>query len=506
METKHVTEEQKSFLSDLEPIKPKLLFLYRVRVPEGETWLLYRDGLLVQKRSAGPYSWSSLFFHKWEYQIINSRIELLPIKVHGRVRGPGGLQDISGGASSVVGAPSVELACEVDAQLQLSIKITNIENFIQYRHPITVFESSVSNMVVELIGQLPYDQYGQWATQLRDAIQDRLQGRSQGGRDDSERRLGILVDEVFVTGIQPNSVKDRNTLQMYQLVEKARRELVEVQAQAQRDKIQATSFAEQGQIINLVPSILALRDNPIGRVLIEQDAQLRGLVNYTGGDSLLASGGQPTPYLNPPASPQINRNAEQVSGYLLPVGNQGPNTGSFGVGTPYGQRPPAMDNQGPNTGNFGFGTPYNQSSPSMGNQGPNTGNFGFETPYGQGPFGDNDDPPVDPVRQQNEIMALEQAGFKVAGRGKVSPRYNEQGELVPGSKEWNLQVLYQRTDGYLTIIFYCPSGYPAQAPRVQVKPPTGGFTWITPNTTHAWNPSRKLLEIAQEVVQSFPLA
>jgi hypothetical protein len=108
-------------------------------------------------------------------------------------------------------------------------------------------------MVVELIGQLPYDHYGQWATELRSLILDRLQGRSQGGADSSERRLGIRVEDAFVTNFRPNTANDRNMLQLYQLVERARRELVEAQANAQRDGIVARSYAEQGDILKVAP-------------------------------------------------------------------------------------------------------------------------------------------------------------------------------------------------------------------------------------------------------------
>src|SRR5262249_4372017 len=146
---------------------------------------------------------------------------------------------------------------------------------------------------------------------LRNLISDRLQGKSQGGRDDSVRRIGVRVEEAFVTDFEPNTAYDRNVLQMYQLVEKARRELIEAQENKERDRVLAVSLAQQGAILNIAPSILALEKSPVGKVLIERDANLRELmVNaglLLGMDMALQNPGKP-PILPSPA----------MSGYLQP--------------------------------------------------------------------------------------------------------------------------------------------------------------------------------------------
>jgi hypothetical protein len=117
----------------------------------------------------------------------------------------------------------------------------------------------------------------------------------------------------------------------------------------------------------------------------------------------------------------------------------------------------------------------------------------------------SDEPPVDAARQRAELEALKQGGFTPAGGGQVSPRYDGQGQPIAGSKEWVLQVTQPRSAGYLTIAFYCPAGYPAYAPRVQMRSPAGGgWTWVEPNSVQHWNPGRTLLEVAQEIARSLP--
>lgn len=87
-------------------------------------------------------------------------MELLHIQVKGRVKGPSM-------ASEAAGGTALELACDVTAELELTCKIADIENFIQYRAPLSVFLAAIQDMVVEFIGRLSYDQYGQWATVIR---------------------------------------------------------------------------------------------------------------------------------------------------------------------------------------------------------------------------------------------------------------------------------------------------------------------------------------------------
>lgn len=469
-----LNEQHKLFILEEKDLVPNLLSIHRVQVLSGNKWLVYCDGVLVKQLDAGPHSWWNGFLHKWKAQIINTRVELLSIDVKGRVKGPSGPKEIPG-------AHVMELACEVTAQLQLSAKIVEVENFIQYRDPISVFRASIRNMIVELIGQLPYDHYGQWATELRDLVLDRLQGRSQGGRDDAVRRLGIRVEDAFVTRFNPSTANDRNMLQMYQLVERARRELVEVQANAQRDNIVARSYAEQGAVLNIAPSILALQDSPVGQALIDRDAELRGLMVHAGltpGVSVTmqppGQPGQPVPgqALNPPLG-YLHQLPPAAASALPPATGPFVNQGGGGY-------------QKEVTGQI-YAAEKNDSAPL--------------------PSFAEEEPPVDSARQSSELTLLKQGNFIPAGSGKVTPRYDEWGNPLPGSKEWVLQVTQQRNTGYLMIIFACPAGYPVQPPRVQMKAPTGGgFIPMEPNSITSWHPGRTLLEVAQEVSQSLPPA
>jgi hypothetical protein len=461
-----LSSEQKLFIVEEKNLEPNLFGMIRVQVQAGNKWLVYRDGLLVKQLSPGPYTWWNGFLHKWKAHVINTRVELLSVDVKGRVKGPAVPKDASA-------TQAVELACDVKAKLRLSVKIVEIESFIQYRDPLSVFLASIQNMVVELIGELPYDQYGQWAANLRDLIQERLQGRSRSGRDDAERRFGIRVEDVFVTDFQPNTVNDRNILNMYQLIERARRELVEANANAQRDSVIAQSFAEQGSIINIAPSILALQKSPVGKALIERDADLRGLmihagmypnVNVTMQDSTNPSPQQQTSlYLHPP----------QPTPPSLPPGAAGSYQPQQVTGQIYTR-----------TGNTG--------------QIPQPTSSTLSTP--------EDGQPVDPGRQRAEITALEQAGYSMAGSGKVQPRYDECSQPIAGSEEWVLQAVRRYANNYLTVIFYCPAGYPVTPPRVQIKPPTGGLIGMEPNSIQNWHPGRTLSEVALEVEQSLPPA
>ncbi|HLG64597.1 MAG TPA: hypothetical protein VKY19_21845 [Ktedonosporobacter sp.] len=455
-----ISPEQRLFILGEKDLMPNFIGWHRIQVPAGQKWLIYCDGRLVEQFGEGPHSWWNGFLKKWKAQKINTRVELIHIPIKGRVKGPSGLKDLPGKSM-------VEMACDVTADLELSVKIVDIENFIQYRDPLSVFLASIQNMVVELIGQLPYDQYGQWATELRTLIQNRLQGNSRHARDNAEQRLGIRVEDVFITEFKPSTVNDRTTLHMYQLVERARRELVEAEENAKRDRIVAQSHAEQGDILNIAPSILALQNSPIGKALIEHDAELRGLmvhaglnpgINITMQDPTGPLPIQPpsvSGYLNqPPASSRPQ--GEQITGYLSSAGNTSPLSQA-----PIPPAPPSSD--------------------------------------------EGEESPVDPGRQNSEIAALEQNGFIVAvNKGTV--KYDSQGLPIAGGREWVLQVSQRRSSGgYITMIFYCPSGYPASPPRVQVKLPSGsGFITMEPNCLMEWHPGRRLLEVAQEVLQSLP--
>src|SRR5581483_1099380 len=106
-------------------------------------------------------------------------------------------------------------ACNVTAQFQLTCHIADIDKFLSFQEPLAVFYSAFHNLVAEIIGRLPYDQYGAWATTLRDYVKERM----QGGQDDSVLQSGLKVEDVFVTAVEANEEHDRMMLDMYKLVE-----------------------------------------------------------------------------------------------------------------------------------------------------------------------------------------------------------------------------------------------------------------------------------------------
>ena len=169
---------------------PNFFILYHVQVDSGEMWVIYRDGVVWDRLLPGSHTLWGGFFHKWHAQRVSLKVHSLALTIKGRVKGS---------------VSNVNLAYGVEVKLEIAFKISNIETFLQYQDPLLVFTASIKNMVAEMIGQLPYDQYGQWATTLRDAIRERL----QGGRDDSERLVGIRVEEVYVTSFGPDRTHER---------------------------------------------------------------------------------------------------------------------------------------------------------------------------------------------------------------------------------------------------------------------------------------------------------
>jgi hypothetical protein len=478
-----ISPQQRLFVLGDEELTPHFLWHYLTQVPAGEMWLSYCDGLLVEQLRPGRHTWWSSPFRKWRILKINTRVELFDIAISGRVKPPPV-------PTHVVGAGEVEMACDVTAELAISCQVANVETFLQYRDPFSIFLASLSNMVVDMIGSLPYDQYGQWARTVRDEVKRRL----IRGSDDAESRLGIRVSEVFVTEFKPNAANDRNMLAMFQAVERGRRELVEAQANAQRDQVVASSYATQGDVLNISPAILALQNSPIGRALIERDADLRKLLVASGlapavnvqplqDTPAQLSGGQPSSmaYLNPPRpaaggmppnaitgflaqSGSLPTVSQQVSGSLSPVG-------SF----PTGPMPPlSADHQTP-------AGPLAPTQPAH-----------------------SDAPPVDGARQREEMEALTEAGFTIA-EGKVTPMYDETGVAIPGTSEWAISVYARSSSGHFSIIFHCPAGYPAHAPSVQLKRSgASSLTWIEPNAVRDWHPGRLLVEVAQEICTTIP--
>lgn len=108
--------------------------------------------------------------------------------------------------------------------------------------------------------------------------------------------------------------------------------------------------------------------------------------------------------------------------------------------------------------------------------------------------------PIAPVRQEQELVELNTAGFLCAGKGQHTPTFDSAGQPIAGSTEWILEVYTPRPIGYLTLIFHCPMGYPLVPPRVQVRmPDESALRWEDPHTLQEWHPGRMLAEVAQEI-------
>jgi hypothetical protein len=459
-----ISLEQRLFLLGEEELKAGFFGVYKVQVETGQTWLLYRDGRLKERLGPGRYTWWNGFFHDYRVHKINNRVELLSIPVQGRVKGP----PI---ASERAEGKSIELACEVTTRLGITCKIAQIDNFIQFRDPLSVFLAAIKDMVVEFIGSLLYDQYGQWATIIRNKTRQYLGTR---GGFDAEERLGIRIVDVFVTDFEGYKVHDDNVLSMYRMIEHGKRELAIAESRARWGNVLAESFAKQGETLNIPPSILALQNSSIGRALIEHDAELRRLMVATGINpsisvsSLQETTGQPESrqtwslgYLNPPRLPFAEQlpnrttSAQEVTGQVFPVGQPGATQ------------------------------PISSST--------------------QDTLKDTSDSSVDASRQELELKELERTGFLVAGKGKPVPTYDEAGQPVPGSKAWELTVSQRRATGYLAMMFHCPPGYPNTAPSVRVQSSMGGgYQSMVPNTIHEWNAGSMLADVAREIADSTP--
>lgn len=477
-----VSEEQRFFILEDKQIKPNFFALWhRHQVSMGEVWILYRDGVYYDKLEPGPHIWFDGFFHEWRYQRINQNIELIQITVSGRVHGPElnrGNQTIDEDEEESMGSKLAgmdDFACEVTTTLGLSCGITRFEAFLHYRDPLSVFLAAVKNMVHEIISTLPYDQYGRWATQLRNDVKQCLQTTQS-----TEDLIGMRVQDVYVTEIQPNSRHDRSMLEMYQQVERARRELVEAKDNRKRARIVAASHAEQGEILNIAPSILALQDSPIGRALIERDADLKKL--------MIAAGLNPGVSIQAIPDPQQSlqgRADAQPFGYLQPVKNAGLLPTSSTQGSLVPGTPPPQD---ASTGTF-F-TSNNQSSTSP---------FAAQTAP-QPPRAAQPEPGIDPARIEQELTALQDANFMCAGKGQFTPTFDSNGQMIPGSKEWVLEVYAPHANSYLTLVFHCAMSYPTTPPRVQMRTPSDSrLQWVESNTASNWHAGSLLVHIAQEL-------
>lgn len=437
-------------------LKPRFKFgiWYRAQVEAGQVWQIYRDGVQYEPLlQAGPHVLWNALWHTWKALRITTRTVDLPFTFDGRVQGP----PLPKEDQSTAG---VDLGCSVKAAVILPCRIADIEKYLQYERPLNIFYASLRNMVIEMIGGLPYDQFGKWATNLRDQIRERLQNTVE--------LIGVKVEEVYVTKVEPNSLQDRNMVAMYQQVERVRRELAEAQANRQRDTEVARSFADQGNILNIAPSLLALQNSPIGKELLTRDADLRKM--------MVAAGLNPGVSVTPLRDPQTSLGAGPLpsAGYINP-----PST--------TGQFVPA------NTGPISF------VSGPLSATGGQSGPLSSSTPPGTG------GQLIDPDRQERDIAALQAAGFQCAGRGQYSPTYDASGQPIPGSMEWILDVYVQRINGFITVVLNCPGNYPASPPRVQVRTPSsGGLRAITPEVVRTWTPNNMLVEIVREIDDNTP--
>ncbi|GCF07724.1 SPFH domain-containing protein [Dictyobacter arantiisoli] len=465
-------DEHNVFILTEEQLHPNLIGFHRVQVDATEKCLIYRDGLLFKTLGPGPHRWWNGFRHKWKKQRINMRVEMLPFSVKGRVKGPAMPQDVPGAAA-------VDLACDVTAALDLVCRLADIDTFLQYRNPLSVFSSSFQNMVVELIGNLPYDQLGKWAVDLRTQIYDRL---TLPGRDNAERRVGIRVEEVFVREFKPNTAHDRNMMANYQLVERVRREVAEAEAKEQGAVKTAASLRAQGELLNIAPSILALKDTPIGIELLKHDASLRNMA--------FAAGLNPGVNIQPirDTTGQLTSGQTGQIGYLNP-----PSADPRGIPAP----PPGAS-----------GPLYNSAQPQVSGQLYDNTTLSNTSPFSPPSSGSpsgapaSGGEPVESARRARELEALQQQGFIPVGVGKVEPLRDQNGN--PTTREWVLMVQSPRADGFPLIVFHCPVLYPTVAPTVQVRQATGSLTWTVPNTLNSWQAGRLLVEIAQEINNDLP--
>jgi hypothetical protein len=486
------TVGHETFVKKEEPILATFLFGRRkVQVPMGQKWLIYKNGELVDQLNPGRHVWWG-WFSEWKVQKVNTRIELMEQRVEGRVKGPDVPQNPEDRGSNI------SLACDVKATLRLSIKIKDVETYMQRTDPIITFRSALSNLVVEFIGQLKYDESenGNWATTLREQIRNAL----LGSRENAEQRFGLHIDDIYVVAVEPNSTRDREVLAMYRLVEQNKRRLTEVIDKRKSDAVDAQSFADQGSILNIAPSILKLQDSPIGKALIEQDSRLRELIIATGinpGINIQPLQEYPNQISGPQSAPNVYLNpAPSNLAQIGPASNAFPQqAGPVSGPMPYGSE---VTGSLSTTGNLGRQNPppsfpgAQQPMPSFPGAQQSVPSFSgaSQAPV---PFPESSDTfAIDEIRQNLELSALEKAGFTSAGRGQIATTTNE----------WTLMVYKRRPNGILTIAFTCPAGYPNNAPRVQVKTATGGYSDMQPNSLQGWQAHRLLADVAQEILET----
>ncbi|HYU77246.1 MAG TPA: hypothetical protein VEL31_31650 [Ktedonobacteraceae bacterium] len=451
----------------------------RAQVPPEHRWYVYRNGLLYKKLSTGLYvlwNWCN-FLTKWQVRRINLRTVLLPALAYGRVRGPELPQGSERGAN-------LDLALNVGAEFRLLCRIVNIEKFLSYELPLKVFYASFNNIVQERISQLPYDQYGKWASLLCRNVEEDL----QVGRDNTEQLIGVRIERVFVDSFASSDEHDTEVLKLYQLTETVKRELET-----------AISLGKQGELLDIAPSILALQNNEIGRELIRHDARLREMMIAVG---MRPGGMLPIPgthivestqhfgYLSPP--PSHSRQLPPVPPNPFSGPWNGGNTGPFSGPLP--RTSPDGD-----IAQFSGPLPWTPpTSPDLGRPQP--------PPYTPGPS-----EPSDPLystpsntsamrqRQEMDKEKLRLAGFDTNGWGPLGT-FDSMGNS--GNIKWSLTVTIQRENGYLVILFQCAHDYPSTAPTVQVRTSHQGLQELWPKAITEWRPENSLVEVVQEIAQT----
>jgi len=442
------------------------LFLL-VQVQTNTVWIVYRDGLLYAQLRPGPHLLRSCPWRRWQVHRIEQRIISLPFLVEGRIKGP----RLYGRGEGT--EPENRLACNVQARLDINCRITNFAYFLQYEAPIKFFYNLANNIVNEVLGKLDYDQFGDWTSTLRNTLEHRLR---RGGHDDAERYLGLEVVKVTTNLVVHDDQYNQEMARMFQLVEQGKREL------------QAARHArQQGDILKLAPSILALKEHEVGRQLIERDADLRKLMIAAGiypaqqqpvVPGLLQAGTLDHQiYIQPPGPPpaallpgQVTDGGIQTFVYADPVVASEPTTPLLPASADLAQRPTA---------------PLLPASADLARR----ANLA--------------DSPFTAQRKEVEKEQLRLAGFESGSWGARIVRSAAEGQ--PEYVEWTLDVRVRLATGYLMLLFCCPQQYPLQAPGVWVRPVTGGgFEQSKPNTIANWHPGRMLFEVVREIVENTP--